>query len=1504
MEGIHSLKPDTTLDRFNPRKKHQKGIPPYLLHMNEVEKELNLKLIQSMDKKISFLKNPRTLQGYHEKIGTLAKDSPFRLTPQSVVFTDYQEGSVYEIPLTVTNVAGVLRRIQVLPPATSNFSISSIKYPKDDHGLIAPGMSAVINVHFVATSLADFEDEFTIISEQNKISVPIKARREAPHLTLVEVLECGTVWVGDRIEMIFRCQNLGGNAGFKFFHEVEEHDADPGDEVLVSGSFTIYPLQFFIGTGQFIDIYVCFQPTHEGLMENKVILACDNQTSEFYTLKGYGAMLDLSVVKIDDKELDPVNNPLSSIWFDPTHPGGVLSRTLTILNSSSLNVPYHWFIFSQSDMAINLEAPTTHYMIEPMQGNLEPAKSQEFKISFKPDLSQPYDEFADLFVEGISHYSIRNIPEALIDNPMLLDGPAGFVAGNGKNPALPYLNFQLHGKGSHCELEFDPPFYKYSTDLFINYSYTCSPVIKNKSSGSVKYSIQYVAERSSKNIECTLSSTSGSLTADTELKLDFNFISKSLGYMIAVFKCIPENGAPIYFQIQGNVKGPQIKIIESICDFGLVRCSTESKFRLHIENISKIPANIAIGLDYQDLKFNTSNRPADKRINIDPSFRTIQPGEQANIMISLQSSRVEIINKILKVDVEYGFPSYITLYADVQKPLIYLSDYEYDLGEISVGIKKSVEGSLRMVNYGNLPAQFQWGEIAEADEMEVIFEPARGIVQPHSSIDISFYTTSYLGGEFDKLLICEIDGIDIPLGINIKGVVKGLNITYQLIEEKITVSNPSIINDMMSSSSSLPPSLYTNSDRQNFLSSMTINPASERQLKTLDFGSININNSKTLKFCIKNCSGLGTTFELKCERYEPLVYDDEVEKKKDLPPVESPVTKSPSTKRIKFSLSTKQSSRSTLAKNNKQKLPPLLSNAHENHNKFYCKEGETFTATKKLEKSQKFYLSNNQGLAFVCNPRKGYLEPYSDTVISVTMYNDICGIYEDVLVSNVKGLKPFRIPIRSRIKGSPLVLAPHQIGVNYKTDPNTLSLGIMPANSSQVTKKLKLYNSGPKEVLIDWKVFDYNELAKRQDDIFKVNIAPSLISSYGDDDVNLLDVRFSVNQPKPTPSLFDITPKEAKIPGRKTYEFTVSFESKDEGKHEAIVIGHPVLLDEAGESNLGEIGLSLQAQTILPWLFIDKVPRADTAYYLTFEGYAIGGPTGNKEFSLTNLTPAILSFTLGVPDGPFMITNVRNSASLYLQDYEGGCVADKVENMKLRRTSSNMPLSNQKHTLSPEDNLQIAVKFLKPSPTDPDAWPMVPVHLIRNELLIQFVSGHTQNLILEGKLWRPKLVLASEQIDELKKLTEQDFGKVNIDHGKKIVIYISNISPVDAKWRLIYVSFPKKQNIGWKTKTTKESENETITDNPDVFIFASNEGVISGPSVPLRLTPQGPALPTAFNRDESKLPFGLQIMFRPKEAVFYKSMYKLQVEGGPDLDFVLKGRGSYHEEHDIKIKPI
>jgi len=53
--------------------------------------------------------------------------------------------------------------------------------------------------------------------------------------------------------------------------------------------------------GNAIDIYVSFTPEFEGQLEENLILACDNQTSEFYKLTGFGAMLDLDIVAVDGK---------------------------------------------------------------------------------------------------------------------------------------------------------------------------------------------------------------------------------------------------------------------------------------------------------------------------------------------------------------------------------------------------------------------------------------------------------------------------------------------------------------------------------------------------------------------------------------------------------------------------------------------------------------------------------------------------------------------------------------------------------------------------------------------------------------------------------------------------------------------------------------------------------------------------------------------------------------------------------------------------------------------------------------------------------------------------------------------------------------------------------------------------------------------------------------------------------------------------------------------------
>jgi hypothetical protein len=49
-----------------------------------------------------------------------------------------------------------------------------------------------------------------------------------------------------------------------------------------------------------MDIFIQYFPTKEGLQKEKIILACDNQTSATYNLIGKGNMAELAIFGIDD----------------------------------------------------------------------------------------------------------------------------------------------------------------------------------------------------------------------------------------------------------------------------------------------------------------------------------------------------------------------------------------------------------------------------------------------------------------------------------------------------------------------------------------------------------------------------------------------------------------------------------------------------------------------------------------------------------------------------------------------------------------------------------------------------------------------------------------------------------------------------------------------------------------------------------------------------------------------------------------------------------------------------------------------------------------------------------------------------------------------------------------------------------------------------------------------------------------------------------------------------
>lgn len=109
------------------------------------------------------------------------------------------------------------------------------------------------------------------------------------------------------------------------------------------------PAEFYLYSGNAIDVYISFQPESEGSLEENLILACDNQTSEFYKVTGYGAMLDLDIIAVDGKEVDFKTNPLDTMYFENTNPTSESCRTVTIKNGSPIGVPFHWSIFRQKN---------------------------------------------------------------------------------------------------------------------------------------------------------------------------------------------------------------------------------------------------------------------------------------------------------------------------------------------------------------------------------------------------------------------------------------------------------------------------------------------------------------------------------------------------------------------------------------------------------------------------------------------------------------------------------------------------------------------------------------------------------------------------------------------------------------------------------------------------------------------------------------------------------------------------------------------------------------------------------------------------------------------------------------------------------------------------------------------------------------------------------------------------------------------------------------------------
>ena len=522
---------------------------------------------------------------------------------------------------------------------------------------------------------------------------------------------------------------------------------------------------------------------------------------------------------------------------------------------------------------------------------------------------------------------------------------------------------------------------------------------------------------------------------------------------------------------------------------------------------------------------------------------------------------------------------------------------------------------------------------------------------------------------------------------------------------------------------------------------------------------------------------------------------------------------------IKFAVSTK--SKSTMMKKKKVYAlkHPMLTEAHEQDKKFTSAVGETYTATRKIEQEQNFYLENNKGIAVVCQPHKGELAPHSEIIITVTVYNNVCGKYEDQIVSEVKGLPAFIIPVSIGIKGSPIIIPSNQVGVYFNEDPPALVMKPTVQNGGKVTKSFKIKNTGIQNIEIDWKVYDLQELVGKTDtDLFSVSIAKSEGNAK-----DLYRVELEAIEPaeESKNSPFTIVPQTSVVSSKEKTTFEVSFDTtRFLGQYNSVLLAHPTLAKkEAGTDdaspNLGVIYMTLRGETLPAHLTIDKKLRMDGKSYVQFDIW----PTNNvpnapalaKKIGLLNDSSADIAVSLETGGSFELATTTTNAPPHPLAKTSDGKRAQTL------------------FSLLPGTFLDVTCKAIRPDPENFEEWPLTMRTIKTGSLIMNYSNGTKEQIILEANLLRPYISINMKGVKKNEIAEEEfDFGTVYMDkeRTKMVVLYLRNESKVTGKWTLNYVKIVPKSTLGLKTITRLEKENIEKTDDQSVFAFSLSEVIL------------------------------------------------------------------------------
>ncbi|XP_030053791.1 deleted in lung and esophageal cancer protein 1 [Microcaecilia unicolor] len=715
----------------------------------------------------------------------------FLSNPPIVIFSEYEIGQTYEMTIALRNLTAVSRRVRVIPPSTSCFSVGLGKFPGEG-GTVAPGMSCHYTVRFVPDTLGDCSD-FLIVESQAlyPLLVPLEARRPPPILTLPPTVDCGACLIGGVKVLQIAGINEGLSCGKFCIMPKNKWPATNFRNVtdakfVEQGPFGIRPTLFQLYPGQATLLEIVFFPSSVGYFEQTFAFVCDNCQIKDFTVTGLGQLIGLELISVSGEESRPELGELTDlaaehfVRFDSLNLFATLEKKLLIRNSTHVALPFYWQIMKPNLQAlIPGESPDpekikydqdieTAFSITPVRDTLLPHSSSEFILWYTPKELKTFHSVVQMV--------LLDIPELPRDSekqekmlaelePMTTD--------------VIVLDIDVKGSTEPFKVLLDPYAIILPGENLIGVTIRKQFKMWNNSKAAIIYEWEKIIDCDIIQIE----PYTGNLEPNECCELELSFTGGRNRFVIHKLNCnIQHSTEPVVLHVEATFKGPTVSIDIPSLHLGLIKLGEKTLSVLQLDNKSQLPAKWRL----QESKTCITARNEKKsQFKINPCRGELPPLSSVKVSVLFSPLQCQCLHTILELKIVNGEDSHVPVYVDVQTPQVCLLSSHLKFNDIYVGIP--VQATVTLFNNGRLPAKYTWGEHfgIHSTYCSVTIPSATGSLGPNEEAVLIVELTAYTSDELSDLAICcFVDDMKNPLVLTISGKAKGLHVTYSVFCEK------------------------------------------------------------------------------------------------------------------------------------------------------------------------------------------------------------------------------------------------------------------------------------------------------------------------------------------------------------------------------------------------------------------------------------------------------------------------------------------------------------------------------------------------------------------------------------------------------------------------------------------------------------------------------------------------------------------------------------------------